>query len=151
MNNYFLISLINEPGVTIFVLCLYLVQVQISADSVWEAVLADWAKIKDAKMDVFLYTVDAPFSSHCSIPVRRCFFDEMQVIMYESQFGNNSTLYNTVNNIIRLINYTLKGTQNIETSQCQKCETFQEKEYKEFMKSFGKNVIRWNRESTRDF
>uniref|UniRef100_A0ABM5GJ83 Interleukin n=1 Tax=Pogona vitticeps TaxID=103695 RepID=A0ABM5GJ83_9SAUR len=148
MNNYFWNSLISGPGVTIFVLCLYLIQVQTGSDSLWEGVLEDLNQIEKTEMDVFLYTADAKFPANCSIRVKKCFVEEMKVIVYESQLENNNKVHGTMSRIIRIVMEDLEARQNTEISQCQKCETFEEKNYGEFMESFRKNVQRWHREDT---
>ncbi|XP_078250858.1 interleukin-15 isoform X2 [Pogona vitticeps] len=115
---------------------------------VWPVSLDTEHHYLPTKMDVFLYTADAKFPANCSIRVKKCFVEEMKVIVYESQLENNNKVHGTMSRIIRIVMEDLEGRQNTEISQCQKCETFEEKNYGEFMESFRKNVQRWHREDT---
>ncbi|XP_053112358.1 interleukin-15 isoform X2 [Hemicordylus capensis] len=140
MKNYLWNSLSNEFAVTIFVLflqlrCSYLLQVQ--TRSYWHAVIQDLKNIKtDSKVGALLYTPEP--DSECEVSVMRCFLLEMKVILRESELVHDSTLYKSMVNVFENSKKSLPAhvEQDIATSKCRKCETFEEKTWTEFIENF---------------
>nr|QEE79885.1 interleukin-15 [Eremias argus] len=144
MSNYFQSSLINDPAVTIFVLCT-LAFFQPSSCVLkeekyvlWDAVMANLKQISFCpKLDATLYTADLKDFSDCNLSVVKCFYLEMEVILYESKFENNTMLTNTVDNIIADVQYLLEDEKwETKTSKWQPCETFAEKNCEDFIENF---------------
>ncbi|XP_042326298.1 interleukin-15 [Sceloporus undulatus] len=147
MNNYFWSSLINESAISIFILCSYLLEVQTSKLFSWGPVIEDLKQIKNhSEIDASLYTADINYPGHCNISVVKCFYLEMKVLSYEAYIGGNEKFYNKVHRVVRSLEAFLKGKQDKEAPQCQECETFEEKQYIEFMKNFETIAKRFNRE-----
>ncbi|XP_044286624.1 interleukin-15 [Varanus komodoensis] len=136
MNNYFWSSLINEPAVTIFVLCSYLL-IPTSSDQYWYPVIIDLEKIENySKIDVSLYTANLNNFITCNISVVRCFLLELEVILYESQIGDDPEFHDSVHRLVRSVTGFLSHRPHNEALKCQQCETFEEKPYAEFIKNF---------------
>ncbi|XP_034969644.1 interleukin-15 isoform X2 [Zootoca vivipara] len=152
MSNYFQSSLINDPAVTIFVLCT-LAFFQPSSCvlkkehkyQIWKAVSTDLELIfpkfnatsYTADFDATLYTADLKDFSDCNLSVVKCFQLEMEVILYELKFENDAALRKKVDNIIQNVKFLLEyDKQETKTSKWQQCETFAEKNGTEFLKSF---------------
>ncbi|XP_033016404.1 interleukin-15 [Lacerta agilis] len=143
MSNYFQSSLINDPAVTIFVLCT-LAFFQPSSCAlkkehkyeIWKAVKRDLEHISP-KLDATLYTADLKDFNDCNLSVVKCFQLEMEVILYESKFENDTTLRKKVDNIIQNVKFLLENDkQETKTSKWQQCETFAEKNCTEFINNF---------------
>ncbi|XP_061440856.1 interleukin-15 isoform X3 [Rhineura floridana] len=159
MNSYFWSSLINEPEVTIFIVCSYLLQVQtcsgslnpVGPSNIFSAVIEDLEKIENfrKKIDATLYTADVNYPSGCNISVLKCFKLEMDVIFYESEMEDNKNeeFLNVVHKVLRNVRKLLLESQDTETSKCQPCETFEEKIYTDFIETFKNVAQRCNRET----
>nr|XP_003221714.1 PREDICTED: interleukin-15 [Anolis carolinensis]XP_008110071.1 PREDICTED: interleukin-15 [Anolis carolinensis]XP_008110072.1 PREDICTED: interleukin-15 [Anolis carolinensis]XP_008110073.1 PREDICTED: interleukin-15 [Anolis carolinensis] len=143
MSNYFWSSFIN---VSLFILCSCFQEVQTRRFVSWEPVLKDLEQIIKipTKVDASLYT--ATYSNHCKISVVRCFHLEMKVLLYEANIGGDSDIYNSTRRVLRSVGRFLDDEQDKETSQCQECETFEEKQYTEFIENFQDIARRLHRE-----
>ncbi|KAH0616002.1 hypothetical protein JD844_026738 [Phrynosoma platyrhinos] len=147
MNNYFWSSLINKPAIFIFILCSYLPEVQTSKLFSWGPVIEDLKQIKNhSEIDASLYTADIKYPGHCSISVVKCFYLEMKVLSYEASIGGNEKFSDKVHRIVRSLEAFLKDKQDKEAPHCQECETFEEKQYIEFMKNFETIAKKFYRE-----
>ncbi|CAI5784320.1 interleukininterleukin-15 [Podarcis lilfordi] len=147
MSNYFQSSLINDPAVTIFVLCTLaffqpsscVLQKEIKYD-IWKAVMDDLNLTIEAlptKINATLYTADLKDFNDCNLSVVKCFQLEMEVISYEYKFENDTMLWNKVDKIIHNVKYLLENDkQETKTSKWQQCETFAEKNCTDFLKNF---------------
>ncbi|XP_053259278.1 interleukin-15 [Podarcis raffonei] len=148
MSNYFQSSLINDPAVTIFVLCTLaffqpsscVLQNEIK-HYIWKSVMQDLLNLTigpfSTKIDATLYTADLKDFSDCNLSVVKCFQLEMEVIFYEYKFENDTTLRTKVGNIIKNVNFLLENDkQETKTSKWQQCETFAEKNCTDFLKIF---------------
>ncbi|KAF7244158.1 Interleukin-15 [Varanus komodoensis] len=80
------------------------------------------------------------FPSHpmitCNISVVRCFLLELEVILYESQIGDDPEFHDSVHRLVRSVTGFLSHRPHNEALKCQQCETFEEKPYAEFIKNF---------------
>ncbi|XP_015681376.1 interleukin-15 [Protobothrops mucrosquamatus] len=137
-------NLKNKFLVFYLILSLYLLYIQ--ASSQLEAVLQDLEKIKvNSEIDAYLYTADLNYPSHCNLSVIKCFQLEMEVVLYESKFEDRN-FCNSVYRIVRIVKYFLSFETNTDTYTCQRCETYKEKKYSEFIENFKFVIQRINRE-----
>ncbi|XP_058049070.1 interleukin-15 isoform X1 [Ahaetulla prasina] len=137
-------NLKNKFLVLYLILSLYLLYIQ--ADVHWEAVLKDLEKIEvSSEIDAYLYTADLNYPSRCNVSVIKCFQLEMQVVSHESKFEDKN-FHGSVNRIIRLLRSFLSTGTNTDTQTCQRCETYEEKKYSEFITHFMFVIQRINQE-----
>ncbi|XP_063166237.1 interleukin-15 [Candoia aspera] len=130
----------------VFYLILSSCLLHIQATALLAEVLPDLEKIQvSSEIDAFLYTADLNYPSHCNVSVIKCFQLEMEVVLYESKFGD-SNFCNSVHRIVRIIKKFLSHEMNTDTRTCQRCETYKEKKYPEFIANFMSVVQRVNRE-----
>ncbi|KAM3831106.1 interleukin-15 [Vipera latastei] len=128
----------------LFQTSLYLLYIQ--ATSYLEAVLLDLEKIKvRSEIDAYLYTADLNYPSRCNLSVIKCFQLEMEVVLYESKF-EDLNFCDSVHRIVRTVKYFLSFETNTGTYPCQRCETYKEKKYSEFIENFMFVIQRINRE-----
>ncbi|KAM6440640.1 interleukin-15 isoform 2-T5 [Liasis olivaceus] len=130
----------------VFYLILSSCLLPIQATTLLAEVLLDLEKIQvSSEIDAFLYTADLNYPSHCNVSVIKCFQLEMEVVLYESKFGD-SKFCDSVHRIVRIIKNFLSHEMNIDTRTCQRCETYKEKNYSEFIANFMSIIRRINRE-----
>ncbi|XP_025028311.1 interleukin-15 [Python bivittatus] len=130
----------------VFYLILSSCLLPIQATTLLAEVLLDLEKIQvSSEIDAFLYTADLNYPSHCNVSVIKCFQLEMEVVLYESKFGD-SKFCDSVHRIVRIIKKFLSHEMNIDTRTCQRCETYKEKNYSEFIANFMSVLRRINRE-----
>ncbi|XP_034298640.1 interleukin-15 isoform X2 [Pantherophis guttatus] len=99
-------SLKNKFLVFYLILSLYLPYIQ--ATGRLEAALRDLQKIEvSSEIDAYLYTADLNYSSHCNLSVLKCFQLEMEVVSYESKYGDRK-FHNSVDSIIRNVRSFLR-------------------------------------------
>ncbi|XP_032079468.1 interleukin-15-like [Thamnophis elegans] len=111
-----------------------------------EAVLKDLEKIEvSSEIDAYLYTADLDYPSHCNLSVIKCFQLEMNVVSHESKFEGQK-FHNSVNRIMRLLTNFLPIEMNTDTQTCQRCETYKEKKYSDFITGFRFVIQRINQE-----
>ncbi|XP_070612747.1 interleukin-15 isoform X3 [Erythrolamprus reginae] len=111
------------------------------------AVLKDLEKIKvKSEIDAYLYTADLNYPSHCNLSVIKCFQLEMQVVSYESKFVDPKFHY-SVERIIRTVRSFL--STNTDSQTCQRCETYTEKKYSDFISGFKEVIQRINYEENK--
>lgn len=63
----------------------------------------------------------------------RCFLLELRVILHESK---NAAIYEIIENLTMLANSSLSSMENETELGCKECEELEEKNIKEFLKSF---------------
>ncbi|XP_026553875.1 interleukin-15 [Pseudonaja textilis] len=142
-------NLKNKFLVFYFILSLYLPYIPATRSHILEAMLKDLERIKvSPEIDAYLYTADLNYPSYCNQSVMKCFQLEMEVVSYESKFGDRK-FYDSVNSIVRLVKYLLPIETNTDTQTCQRCETYKEKKYSDFITDFMFVIQRINREETK--
>ncbi|XP_008067225.1 interleukin-15 isoform X2 [Carlito syrichta] len=102
----------------------------------WHHVISDLKTIEDLiqsiHIDATLYT-ESDVHPNCKVTAMKCFLLELQVISHESR---NTSMTETVENLIILANSSLSSNGNITESGCKECEELEEKNIKEFLQSF---------------
>ncbi|XP_076996071.1 interleukin-15 [Tamandua tetradactyla] len=102
----------------------------------WQDVISDLRRIEDLiqyiHVDATLYT-ESDADPNCKVAAMKCFLLELRVISHESK---NMDIDETVENLIVLANSSLPSSGNIAESGCKECEELEEKNIKEFLKSF---------------
>ncbi|XP_015456157.1 interleukin-15 isoform X1 [Pteropus alecto] len=132
LNSHFL----TEAGIHVFILG------RVSAglpktESNWQYVIRDLQKfenlIQSIHIDATLYTESSVHPS-CKVTAMKCFLLEFHVIWQES---NNMDVRETIENLIILANKSLSSNGNVTESGCKECEELEEKNVKEFLRSFN--------------
>ncbi|XP_035961121.1 interleukin-15 isoform X2 [Halichoerus grypus] len=130
LNSHFL----TEAGIHVFIL-------GISAglpktEATWQFVISDLEKIdniiQSIHIDTTLYTESDAHPS-CKVTAMKCFLLELRVILLESK---HHLLNETVENLIILANDGLSSNANVTETGCKECEELEEKNIKEFFRSF---------------
>ncbi|XP_030671074.1 interleukin-15 isoform X2 [Nomascus leucogenys] len=102
----------------------------------WVNVISDLKKIEDLiqsmHIDATLYT-ESDVHPSCKVTAMKCFLLELQVISHES---GDTSIHDTVENLIILANNSLSSNGNVTESGCKECEELEEKNIKEFLQSF---------------
>ncbi|XP_004426526.1 PREDICTED: interleukin-15 isoform X3 [Ceratotherium simum simum] len=102
----------------------------------WQDVISDLKRIEDLiqsiHIDATLYT-ESDAHPNCKVTAMKCFLLELRVISHESR---NMDINETVENLIILANSSLSSNGNIIESGCKECEELEEKNIKEFLRSF---------------
>lgn len=89
---------------------------------------ANWQDvISDLKM------FETLIQPNCKVTAMHCFLLEWHVIEEEA---NNTAISETVHNLLMLANKSLSSNGNITESGCKQCEELEEKNVKEFLRSF---------------
>ncbi|XP_032268790.1 interleukin-15 isoform X1 [Halichoerus grypus] len=131
LNSHFL----TEAGIHVFILG------SISAglpktEATWQFVISDLEKIdniiQSIHIDTTLYTESDAHPS-CKVTAMKCFLLELRVILLESK---HHLLNETVENLIILANDGLSSNANVTETGCKECEELEEKNIKEFFRSF---------------
>ncbi|XP_021535002.1 interleukin-15 isoform X1 [Mirounga angustirostris] len=131
LNSHFL----TEAGIHVFILG------SISAglpktEATWQFVISDLEKIdniiQSIHIDTTLYTESDAHPS-CKVTAMKCFLLELRVILLESK---HHLLNETVENLIILANDGLSSNGNVTETGCKECEELEEKNIKEFFRSF---------------
>ncbi|XP_066488569.1 interleukin-15 [Tiliqua scincoides] len=156
MDNYFRSSLINELTLTFFILCSFLLQVQANNNIYWDAVMKDLERIettfgKSSQVNVFLYTAEN-YIDACKLSAMRCFLLEMDVILYESSLDGDKSFFTSVSHVRQNINASLESANKDkvkETPACRQCESFEEKNFTQFIQGLKHAVQRFHRSSQR--
>ncbi|XP_075399870.1 interleukin-15 [Tenrec ecaudatus] len=132
LNSHFL----NEVGIHVFILgsvsaCLP------KTEANWEDVRGDLEKIEkliqSVHFDATLYT-ESDAHPNCKVTAMNCFILELRVIAHESR---NMEIDETVDNLIILAQSSLSSNGNTTESGCKECEELEEKNIKEFLRSFA--------------
>ncbi|XP_022455388.1 interleukin-15 isoform X1 [Delphinapterus leucas] len=131
LNSHFL----TEAGIHVFILgCIGAGLPKTEAN--WQHVISDLKRIEDLiqsiHMDATLYT-ESNAHPTCKVTAMKCFLLELHVILHESR---NSDINDTVENLIILANSSLSSIEYKTESGCKECEELEEKNIKEFLKSF---------------
>ncbi|XP_036097766.1 interleukin-15 isoform X1 [Molossus molossus] len=102
----------------------------------WHDVISDLQRFEDLiqsiHIDANLYTENNAHPN-CKVTAMKCFLLELHVIWQES---NNMDIRDTIENLIILANSSLSSNGNITESGCKECEELEEKNVKEFLRSF---------------
>ncbi|XP_028347515.1 interleukin-15 isoform X2 [Physeter macrocephalus] len=132
LNSHFL----TEAGIHVFILGCISVSGLPKTEANWQYVISDLKRIEDLiqsiHMDATLYTESNAHPS-CKVTAMKCFLLELHVILHESR---NSDINDTVENLIILANSSLSSIEHKTESGCKECEELEEKNIKEFLKSF---------------
>ncbi|KAF4011909.1 hypothetical protein G4228_004213 [Cervus hanglu yarkandensis] len=80
-----------------------------------------------------LKTVEYLLQPNCKVTAMRCFLLELRVILHESK---NAAIYEIIENLTMLANSSLSSMENKTELGCKECEELEEKNIKEFLKSF---------------
>ncbi|KAF5923389.1 hypothetical protein HPG69_006558 [Diceros bicornis minor] len=116
LNSHFL----TEAGIHVFILsCISAGLPKTEAN--WQDVISDLKRIEDL------------IQPNCKVTAMKCFLLELRVISHESR---NMDINETVENLIILANSSLSSNGNIIESGCKECEELEEKNIKEFLRSF---------------
>ncbi|XP_029091365.1 interleukin-15 isoform X2 [Monodon monoceros] len=116
LNSHFL----TEAGIHVFILgCIGAGLPKTEAN--WQHVISDLKRIEDL------------IQPTCKVTAMKCFLLELHVILHESR---NSDINDTVENLIILANSSLSSIEYKTESGCKECEELEEKNIKEFLKSF---------------
>ncbi|XP_045149486.1 interleukin-15 isoform X2 [Echinops telfairi] len=103
----------------------------------WEDVKCDLEKIEkliqSVHFDATLYT-ESDAHPNCKVTAMNCFILELSVISHESR---NMEIDETVENLIILAKSSLSSNGNTTESGCKECEELEEKNIKEFLRSFS--------------
>ncbi|XP_014639986.1 PREDICTED: interleukin-15 isoform X1 [Ceratotherium simum simum] len=131
LNSHFL----TEAGIHVFILsCISAGLPKTEAN--WQDVISDLKRIEDLiqsiHIDATLYT-ESDAHPNCKVTAMKCFLLELRVISHESR---NMDINETVENLIILANSSLSSNGNIIESGCKECEELEEKNIKEFLRSF---------------
>ncbi|XP_004471987.1 interleukin-15 [Dasypus novemcinctus] len=135
LNSHFL----TEAGIHVFILgCVSAGLPETEAN--WQYVISDLKKIEkliqDKHIDATLYT-ESNVHPNCKVTAMKCFLLELRVISHESRnIDDESLIDETVTNLIILANSSLSSNGNITESGCKECEELEEKNIKEFLRSF---------------
>ncbi|KFQ38764.1 Interleukin-15, partial [Mesitornis unicolor] len=143
LNSHFFCLLRNEKGLFTIFLCAYVPKTA-AGHCKWAEVLKDLEQIKTSKdIDVSLYTANTDEDKECQIPVMRCFFLEMKVVVHECRIKNCSKTQDVLNiwknGKASLENSKLNSTTSVK---CKECEEYEEKDFTEFIQSFVKVIQR---------
>ncbi|XP_021535003.1 interleukin-15 isoform X2 [Neomonachus schauinslandi] len=105
-------------------------------EATWQFVISDLEKIdniiQSIHIDTTLYTESDAHPS-CKVTAMKCFLLELRVILLESK---HHLLNETVENLIILANDGLSSNGNVTETGCKECEELEEKNIKEFFRSF---------------
>ncbi|XP_074085352.1 interleukin-15 [Macrotis lagotis] len=135
LNTHFF-SFLTEAGTHFFILSCISAHLPKTEASNWQDVIKDLDRIQNLiqflDIDTTLYT-ESNALPNCKITMMRCFLLELRVISYE---GNDTSLNETVENVIILANTTLSSDRSVIESGCKECEELEEKNVKDFLQSF---------------
>ncbi|KAM7140700.1 interleukin-15 isoform 1-T10 [Molossus nigricans] len=129
------IHFLTEAGIHVFILgCISASLPKTEAN--WHDVISDLQRFEDLiqsiHIDANLYTENNAHPN-CKVTAMKCFLLELHVIWQES---NNMDIRDTIENLIILANSSLSSNGNITESGCKECEELEEKNVKEFLRSF---------------
>ncbi|XP_036852667.1 interleukin-15 isoform X1 [Manis javanica] len=131
LNSHFL----TEAGIHVFILgCISAGLPKTEAQ--WQDVISDLKRIdsliQSMHIDATLYT-ESDAHPNCKVTAMKCFLLELHVILRESR---NPGIDETVENLIILANNSLSSSGNVTELGCKECEELEEKNIKEFLRSF---------------
>lgn len=131
LNSHFL----TEAGIHVFIFgCISAGLPKTEAN--WQHVIDDLKRfenlIQAIHIDATLYT-ESDAHPNCKVTAMKCFLLELHVIWQEV---NNTHVRDTVDNLIILANSSLSSNRNVTESGCKECEELEEKNVKEFLRSF---------------
>ncbi|XP_004406007.1 interleukin-15 isoform X1 [Callorhinus ursinus] len=131
LNSHFL----TEAGIHVFILGCISAGLP-KTEATWQFVISDLEKIdniiQSIHIDTTLYTESDAHPS-CKVTAMKCFLLELRVILLESK---HHLLNETVENLIILANDGLSSNGNVTETGCKECEELEEKNIKEFFRSF---------------
>ncbi|XP_025730026.1 interleukin-15 isoform X2 [Callorhinus ursinus] len=116
LNSHFL----TEAGIHVFILGCISAGLP-KTEATWQFVISDLEKI------------DNIIQPSCKVTAMKCFLLELRVILLESK---HHLLNETVENLIILANDGLSSNGNVTETGCKECEELEEKNIKEFFRSF---------------
>ncbi|XP_006887077.1 PREDICTED: interleukin-15 [Elephantulus edwardii] len=126
---------LTEAGIHVFILGCFSASLP-KTEANWSDVISDLKKIESLiqskHIDATLYT-ESDAHPNCKVTAMQCFLLELRVISYESR---NKTIDETVENLIIIANSSLSSNGDIKESGCKECEELEEKNIKDFLKSF---------------
>ncbi|KAB0364053.1 interleukin-15 [Muntiacus reevesi] len=131
LNSHFL----TEAGIHVFIWgCISAGLPKTEAN--WQYVINDLKTVghllQSSHIDATLYT-ESHAHPNCKVTAMRCFLLELRVILHESK---NATIYEIIENLTMLANSSLSSMENKTELGCKECEELEEKNIKEFLKSF---------------
>ncbi|KAF6306388.1 interleukin 15 [Rhinolophus ferrumequinum] len=131
LNSHFL----TEAGIHVFIFSCVSAGLP-KTEANWQHVASDLKRIESLMqsihIDATLYT-ESDVRPSCKVTAMKCFLLELCVIYQES---NNMDMKDTVYNLILLANSSLSSNGTITESGCKECEELEEKNVKEFLRSF---------------
>uniref|UniRef100_G3T284 Interleukin n=1 Tax=Loxodonta africana TaxID=9785 RepID=G3T284_LOXAF len=131
LNSHFL----TEAGIQVFILGCFSASLP-KTEANWQYVIKDLEIIENLTqvmhVDATLYT-ESDAHPNCKVTAMKCFLLELRVISHESR---NMAIDETVENLIILANSSLPSNGNIIEYGCKECEELEEKNIKEFLRSF---------------
>ncbi|XP_019586348.1 interleukin-15 isoform X2 [Rhinolophus sinicus] len=131
LNSHFL----AEAGIHVFIFSCVSAGLP-KTEANWQHVASDLRKIEiliqSIHIDATLYT-ESDVRPSCKVTAMKCFLLELCVISEET---NNMHIRETVENLIVLANSNLSSNGTITESGCKECEELEEKNVKEFLRSF---------------
>ncbi|XP_004385524.2 interleukin-15 [Trichechus manatus latirostris] len=132
LNSHFL----TEAGIQVFILGCFSASLP-KTEANWHDVIRDLKRIEELiqsiHIDATLYT-ESDAHPNCKVTAMKCFLLELRVISHESR---NMDMDETVENLIILANSSLHSNGNVTESGCKECEELEEKNIKEFLRSFS--------------
>lgn len=124
----------TEASIHVFI-CGYINANLPKTEANWQDVISDLEifenLIQSIHIDATLYT-ESDVQPNCKVTAMKCFLLELCVIWQES----NNDIRQVIENIIILANSSLSSNGNITESGCKECEELEEKNVKEFLRSF---------------
>ncbi|XP_006766132.1 PREDICTED: interleukin-15 isoform X1 [Myotis davidii] len=131
LNSHFL----TEAGIHVFIWSCISASLP-KTEANWQDVISDLKKfenlIQSIHIDATLYT-ESDAHPNCKVTAMKCFLLELHVIWQES---NNMDIREVIENLIILTNSSLSSNGTITESGCKECEELEEKNVKEFLRSF---------------
>ncbi|XP_015421012.1 PREDICTED: interleukin-15 isoform X2 [Myotis davidii] len=116
LNSHFL----TEAGIHVFIWSCISASLP-KTEANWQDVISDLKKFENL------------IQPNCKVTAMKCFLLELHVIWQES---NNMDIREVIENLIILTNSSLSSNGTITESGCKECEELEEKNVKEFLRSF---------------
>ncbi|CAK6445921.1 unnamed protein product [Pipistrellus nathusii] len=130
LNSHFL----TEAGIHVFIWGCISASLP-KTEAHWQDVIRDLEifenLIQSIHIDATLYT-ESDVQPNCKVTAMKCFLLELCVIWQES----NNDIREVIGNIVFLANSSLPSNGTITESGCKECEELEEKNVKEFLRSF---------------
>ncbi|KAM6220816.1 interleukin-15 [Rhynchocyon petersi] len=126
---------LTKAGIHVFILGCFSASLP-KTEANWKDVIVDLkiieALIQSIHIDATLYT-ESDVHPNCKVTAMKCFILELRVILHETR---NETIKEIAENLIVLANSSLSSNGTIIESGCKECEELEEKNVKEFLRSF---------------